>query len=248
MRTATVSIPVRQAAGAYDRVFYSSMALVMALIVFAGFAPTYYLRAYFGGPVTVSGSTSLTPLTHLHGVLFTGWVLLFLVQTALVARGRVALHRRLGLAGVVLAAAMIAVGVSTAISGAARGLAPAGVDPLVFLIIPLSDMLLFGGFVAAAAWQRRNREAHKRLMLLAYVSIIVAAVARLPGVVSYGPPAFFGLSFLFIVFGIGYDKASRGRVHPVYLWGGALLLVSVPLRLVLAGTGVWRALAEFLVR
>jgi hypothetical protein len=49
------------------------MAVVMALAVFAGFAPTYYLRAYFGR-ATVTGGTSLTPLAHLHGALFTSWV------------------------------------------------------------------------------------------------------------------------------------------------------------------------------
>ena len=57
-------------------------------------------------------------------------------------------------------------------------------------MIPLSDMLFFGGFVAAALLLRANREAHKRLMLMAYVSVIVAAVARFPGVLPLGPLAF----------------------------------------------------------
>jgi hypothetical protein len=249
MTTVTVSTAARQAAaGAYDRVFYSGMAIAMALTVFIGFAPTYYLRAYFGAPVTVSGSTALTPLAHLHGVLFTAWVLLFIVQTALVAGRRVAVHRRLGLAGAGLAAAMSAVGVSTAVSAAARGLAPEGIDPLAFLAVPLFDIVLFAGFVTAALWMRRNKEAHKRLMLLAYVSIITAAIARLPGVVTYGPLAFFGLTFGFVLCGILYDLASRRRVHRVYLWGGSLFVLSVPLRLFIAGTAAWRAFAEFLVR
>jgi hypothetical protein len=223
------------------------MAILMALTVFAGFAPTYYLRGYFGAPATFSGNTALTPLMQVHGALFTGWVLLFIVQTALVASRRVAVHRRLGIAGVVLAAAMIAVGVQTAIAGAARGSAPPGIDPLVFLVVPLFDMLLFAGFVAAAVRMRRNKEAHKRLMLLAYVSIITAGIARLPGVLPYGPLMFFGLSFIFILLGVGYDLASRRRVHPVYLWGGMVLVVSVPLRLAVSSTQAWRAFAAFLV-
>jgi hypothetical protein len=223
------------------------MAIAMALTVFIGFAPTYYLRAYFGAPVTVSGTTSLTPLAHLHGVLFTGWVLLFIVQTALVATHRVAVHRRLGMAGAWLAAAMVVVGVSTAIAGAARGAAPPGVDPLAFLAVPLFDMALFAGFVTTAILWRRHKETHKRLMLLAYVSIIVAAAARLPGVVSYGPLAFFGLAFVFALCGALYDLASRGRVHRVYLWGGAVLLVSVPARLAISETAAWRTFAEFVV-
>ena len=85
-------------------------------------------------------------------------------------------------------------------------------------------------------------------MLLAYVSIVVAAVGRLPGVLPLGPPAFFGLSFLFVVVAGIYDFVTRRRVHRVYLWGGALLLISVPLRLALSRTDAWRAVAEQLTR
>jgi len=86
-------------------------------------------------------------------------------------------------------------------------------------------------------------------MLLAYISIIVPAIARLPGVLPLlGAPGSFGLSLLFVVVAGAYDYLSRGRVHKVYLWGGALIVVSVPLRLFISGTGAWRALAESLTR
>jgi len=222
------------------------MAIALALTAFIGFAPTYYLRSLFGAPVTVSGSTSLTPLAHVHGAVFTGWVLLFIAQTSLVATHRVAVHRRLGIAGGVLAATMTIVGVATALRAAARGAAPPGVDPLVFLAIPLGDMVVFPIFVSAALWLRRDKEAHKRLMLLAYISIIVAAVARLPGVLALGPLGFFGLTFLFLLAAIVYDFLSRRRVHPAYLWGGALLVASVPLRLFVSGTPAWKSVARFL--
>lgn len=248
MTTVAVSQAAQpRATGAYDRIFYTGMAILMALTVLVGFGPTYYLRTYFGPSASFSGATTLTPLMHVHGALFTGWVLLFIVQTALVAGRRVALHRRLGIAGVLLAAAMIAVGTSTAIAAAARGSAPPGVAPLAFLAIPLFDMIMFAGFITAALRMRRNKEAHKRLMLLAYVSIITAAVARIPGVLPYGPLAFFGLSLLFVAAGVIYDVASRGRVHPAYAWGGALLALSVPVRLAISGTEAWRRFAEFLV-
>jgi hypothetical protein len=247
-QTVSASMPRAAAPGAYDRVFYSGMAIAMALTVFVGFAPTYYLRGYFAGGATVTGSATLTPLVHVHGALFTGWVLLFIVQTALVAGGRVAVHRRIGVAGAVLAALMVVAGARTAIAAAAAGSAPPGADPLEFLAIPLFDMLLFPLFVGAAVWRRRDREAHKRLMLLAFISIIVAAVARLPGVLPQGPFVFFGLAFVFLLFGVLYDLASRRRVHGVYLWGGALLAVSVPLRLMISGTPAWRGLAELLTR
>ena len=206
-------------ASAHDRLFYGGMAIAMALVVFSGFAPTYYMRFLSGGPrATVSGGP-FTSLVHLHGALFTAWVLLFVAQTALVASHRVALHRRLGVAGAILAAAMILVGTSTAVAAAKRGGAPPGVDPLAFLAIPIFDMVLFTSFVTAALFLRRNKETHKRLMLLAYISIIVAAVARLPGVLPLGPLAFFGLGYLLVVVAVGYDLMSRRRVHKAYLWG-----------------------------
>jgi uncharacterized membrane protein YoaK (UPF0700 family) len=109
-------------------------------------------------------------------------------------------------------------------------------------------MVLFAGFVIAALVKRRDKETHKRLMLLAYVTIIVAAVARLPGMLAVGPPAFFGGALLFILAGAIYDRVSRGRVHKAYIWGGLIFVASVPLRLAFSGTGAWRAFAEFLTR
>jgi hypothetical protein len=231
----------------YDRLFYSAMALALALLVVAGFAPTYYTGFLSGGPSTTVSGRPFTPLVHLHGALFTAWVLLFIVQTTLIASRRVSLHRKLGTVGALLAAAMVVAGTSLAISSAARGGAPPGIEPLPFLAIPLFDMVLFATFVTSAIVLRRNKEAHKRLMLLAYVSLVGAAAARLPGPPP-GPFAFYGIAFLFVVAGALYDLLSRRRVHPAYLWGGALIAVSVPTRLVISSTGAWRTIAEFLTR
>jgi hypothetical protein len=231
-----------------DRLFYGSMAVAMALTVFAGFAATYYGRFFTGGPTATLSGGPFTALVHIHGALFTAWVILFIVQTALISSRRVAVHRRLGVAGAVLAAAMVVAGCLTAIATARRGAAVPGMDPLAFLVIPLFDMVLFAGFIGAALARRRDKEAHKRLMLLAYVSIIVAAVARLPGVIALGPPAFFGLTLLFVVAGVVYDFVSRRRVHPVYVWGGVLLIVSIPVRLGIANTEAWLAFARLLTQ
>jgi hypothetical protein len=234
--------------GAYDRLFFSGIAAAMALTVAVGFSSTYYLRFFDGGPrLTVSGGP-MTPLVHLHAVLFSAWILLFVVQTTLIASRRAAIHRRLGVLGAALAAAMIVVGMTTARAAAARGSAPAGVDPLAFMAVPIFDIILFTGFVTAALVRRRNREAHKRLMILASVSIITAAIARVPGLNVGTPLVFFSIAFLFVIAGAVYDFVSRRRVHGVYLWGGALFALSVPLRLALSDTSLWRAFAEWFVR
>jgi len=233
--------------GKYDRVFYSGIAIAMAVTVVSGFGPTYYYGALQSGPLATVSGGPMTLLIHTHGLLFTAWVLLFVVQTTLVAQHKVAVHRRLGIAGGVLAALMVVAGTLTALKTAARGAAPTSPDPLSFLAIPLTDMVLFSSFVIIALRQRKNREAHKRLMLLAYVSIIVAAVARLPGMLTLGPPAFFGVGLSFMIAGVVYDLVTRRRVHPVYIWGGSALLLSVPLRLAISNTAAWKSFAASIV-
>lgn len=247
MAQVVVEAPSQRTRARYDRLFYSSMAIGMALTVLIGFGPTYYTRLFGHAPMETFSGEPITLLVHTHGLLFTAWVLLFIVQTALVAQRRVAIHRRIGIAGALLAGSMVVAGTLAALKMAARGVAPPGIHPLSFALIPLSDMFLFAVFIAAALRMRANREAHKRLMLLAYVSIIGAAVARLPGVLPLGPLAFFGLAFVFILIGIIYDRLSRHRVHPAYLWGGGLLVLSVPLRLAVSSTNAWKSLAQILV-
>lgn len=237
----------RVAPGSTDRIFYTGIATAMALTVLGGFGSTYYFRLPSGTPATLTGGP-ITPTLHLHALLFTGWVLLFLVQAALVAGRRLKVHRRLGYASMALAAAMVVVGLRTAIESAARGAAPSGVDALTFLAVPVFDLVLFTGFVSAAFVKRRDKESHKRLMLLAYVSIITAAIARIPGVLGLGPPVFFGLSFLFVVAGMVYDRVSRGRIHRAYAWGAPIIALSVPLRLAVSGTPAWQAFAAWLTR
>ena len=225
-----------------ERVFFTSMAAAMAITVFAGFARTYYLKPLFGTP-------QLTPLLHLHGIVFTSWILLFITQTTLVAGNRTRVHRRLGIVGAVIATLMVIIGTGTAIYRAASGPTQlTGPDPLVFLVVPLGDMLLFSTLVVAGFYFRRRPDVHKRMMLFATVAILPAAVARLPGVVQYGPLAFFGLADLFIVACLAYDLVVRRRVHRATVLGGLLIIVSQPLRLMIGGTGAWLTFATWLTQ
>ena len=246
MTTAAVTPSRAVPVAASDRKFYSGIAILMAVIVFVGFAPTFYLRSYFGAPTTITGATTLVPMTIVHALVFTSWVLLFVVQTSLVASRRVALHRRLGIAGVVLAALMAVVGLTTAFGAASRGSTAPGFTPIEFLVVPFFDIVLFVGFITAAVLRRREKEAHKRLMLLAYVSIIPAAVARIRGLMVLGP-ALFLLAFMLPLAGVVYDYRSRGRVASVYWWGLAILLLSVPLRIAISSTPAWQSFAAALI-
>jgi hypothetical protein len=224
-----------------EHTFYLGMTIAMVVTVFAGFAPTYYLRPYFI-------QSPLQPLLHLHGLIFTSWVVLFIVQTTLVAAKRVNTHRRLGIAGGVIASLMIIVGVTTAIIRASQGATPpGGPPPEVFLVVPLGDMLVFAILVGAGFYFRRQPDMHKRLMILATIGILAAAVARLPfSIMQAGPLAFFGLTDLFIVPVIIFDLVTLRRVHRATMLAAGLIIISQPLRMLIGGTGAWLAFATWL--
>jgi hypothetical protein len=225
------------------RRFYVGMAIAIALTVFIGFARSYYLKSWYG-------TGELTGLQHLHGALFTTWTLFFLSQTVLVARGRTYLHRRMGVAGAVLAALVVVVGLTIAITRARTGPSPIpGISALSFLAIPFFDMVVFAILVSAAVYFRHRLEAHKRLMTLAMIALLAAPIARMRFLpLPPGPPTFFGLSDLFIVALLVFDLTTRRKVHPATIWGGLLVVASQPLRLILAGTPAWLAFAGWLTR
>jgi len=224
-----------------ERLFYIGMVVAIVITVFAGFSRTFFLRPYFQ-------TQPLIPLLILHGVVFSSWIVLLVTQTTLVATKRTRTHMRLGIAGGLLATLMIVIGTVTAIVRA-KGPSPVpGVNPLSFLTIPLGDMLVFATLVGMAFYFRRRADMHKRLMLLATIAILPAAVARLPFafIQQYGPLAFFGLSDLSIVPCLIYDIVTRRRPHRATVLGGALIVISHPLRLVIGNTHAWLAFATWL--
>jgi FtsH-binding integral membrane protein len=223
-----------------DRLFFSGMALASALILFLGFLPSYFYRSAELPP--------LTPLYQLHGALFTAWIVLLVAQTALVAGGRTDIHRTLGVAGAVLAAVVFIVGVAVSVETLRRNGGPPGGDPRKFFAIPLGDIIVFGVLVGAAILQRQQSDTHKRLMLLATISLLTAAAARFLRQVGMGgaPNLFYGTD-VFVLALVIYDLVSRGRVHPATLWGGAMVVGFKPLLFyAVAVTPPWLALADAL--
>ena len=226
----------------HDRKFFSGMALAALLTVVAGFAPSYFLKTHFGSP-------ALSPLLHVHGALFTSWMVLFLVQALLVAVKRTDLHRRLGLAAGLVAVAMPLVGVVVAIDAARRGVTPpGGPPPLVFLSVRLGDLVVFSSLVATGFAFRRQSDIHKRLMLLATIGLLTPAIARMPLISGGGPLVYFGLTDVFVAACLVYDRVTLGRFSRAFLWGGLFLVASQPLRLAIAFTPAWHAFAGWLTR
>ena len=225
-----------------ERRLYKLAAILIPLIVLAGFARTYYLKPFFHTP-DLPGR-----IVHLHGIVMTAWVMLFIVQISLVARRRTRIHQRLGIIGGVLATLVVVVGILTALYAAARDAGP-GPPALSFLIIPIGDMLIFSLLIGLALYYRRKRDVHKRLMLLAAINLLTPAIARIPlsFITNGGPLAFFGLTDLCLVGAVAFDTFRNRRLHPVFLWGSIFLIAMQPLRLLLAGTNAWMNFAATLV-
>lgn len=221
-------------------------------IAFLGFAPTYWLPL-------AAGAFKANPVVHIHGLAFFSWTLFFLVQAWLVASGRTARHRSVGLIGISLATVMTMLGILAAINqmkGAiAIGQADAG---KAFAIVPLAGLAFFAVAVAIAIANVRRPEMHRRLMLLASVSILDAPIARwfLTFLAPPGPPgpppvaADIGptaVTWLLLGFAIFHDWRRTGRPHPVYLIGGPALVALKLAQIPLSTTAAWKSAAEWVL-
>jgi uncharacterized membrane protein len=226
-----------------DRRLAIAIAVFVPLVIFIGFARSYYLKTLFGFPPLPS------LLVHIHAAIMTAWVALFAVQVGLVASHRTRLHMKLGILGSVLALLVFVSGILVSLAAAARGSAIPGWEPLPFLVIPLGDILAFGALVGTAIYYRRKLDTHKRLMLLSALNLMPAAVARIPldFIQSNGALAFYGLPDLCVVAVVAYDTIKQRRLHPAYFWGASLLILSHPLRIMLADTDIWLRIADSVV-
>jgi hypothetical protein len=222
------------------RVFFGAIAAAAAITVFAGFAPTYFLKQVYGTP-------ALSGLLHVHGAAFSSWIVLLIVQTMLVAAGRTDIHRRLGVAGGVLAAGMTVLAYFVSVDAARRGSTIPGMSPLAFLAIPFATVVVFPSVVSAALWYRRRPDIHKRLMVVSTAELLPAAVGRLPFVVNAGPLGFFGGADLVIVAIAIYDYATLRRLHPATLYGGLFIIASQVIRVLVTASPAWTSFAQWLL-
>ena len=225
-----------------DRAFYIAMSLAAIVSVFAGFARTYFLRSRFS-------PNTLPFYVHVHGAAFTTWIALFVAQTVLIASRRTDVHRKVGWVAAALAALMIPIALTTAVISGQRNVAEGNVvGARTFLAVPIFSMAVFLVLMAAAVYYRDRPETHKRLMLLATINILDAAIARWPlAFVSSTTWMYYVITDVFILAAIGYDAASRKRISPAYLWGGLLIVAAQFGRELIGRTGAWQAFAQMIV-
>ncbi len=233
----------------FDRCLYLGASLIFLALVFWTFARSFYLRPFFATP-------PLSALLHIHGTVMTGWVVLLVAQTSLIAAHRVQWHRRLGAFGAVWAALVVLIGSITTLHAAARevrGHTDFAASQVIITSLDLLQMLFFAGFVAIAIWQRYRPDYHKRLMLLTIACMLPDALARLP--VSFMTRAtetelnlriMVGLD-VFMLVCLGVDTIWHRRLHPAFAWGALLFVGAFHVALYVTQTRVWVAFAESLL-
>jgi len=239
---ATAALPVIRWKN--DRIFYTGAGLFIAIVTFTGFAQSYYLSRWLEPP---ANTPTITALLAVHAAVFTAWILLMVVQPLLIATKNRKLHRKLGYGGAGIAASMVVFGNLAAIATMDGGFVGFG-DPHAFYAIPFFDINSFAVVVGLAVLWRNQAERHKRLILLANVAILSAAVARIPlaSVQAGAPFTFILFPFVIVIAGALYDKLSRRRVHPVWIWGGIGMLVTKLMVLPVMGSAPWLAFAKFM--
>lgn len=224
--------------------FFPLIALALAAVIVAGFTRTYYLRAFFEVP-------PISTLVHLHGIVFSAWLVLFVVQTRLIARQNYRLHMKVGIAGAVLAALVVVVGVVTALVGAhdTVRIRPMGFSGHQFLIFPLSGIVFFAVCVAAGISLRKRADLHKRLMILGMVAVLGPPVARLIRLAGGGEHFLAwqtAVTAAFVAWALLHDWFRNRMVHPVFAIGGLVLVLAWPARYAIASSDTWLAIAHML--
>jgi hypothetical protein len=228
----------RPANPAWDRAFFLVMIAVLWATVLFGFAKTYFLAGMVAAPLP-------NRLIHIHGAVFTLWMVLLTVQIGLVTAKRIRWHRALGLFGFGLACAMVVLGVLAATDALHRGSAPQGLTPETFYVIPISDMLVFSVLVFFAYRARRRPAAHKRLILIATIGLIDAAVGRWPvAFLQTNPRAQDLVPFGFLLVVMLYDLVSLRRIQRSTIWASLFVVAVHMARIPIAFTPAGRMLGK----
>lgn len=208
-------------------------ALTCALIAVIGFARSYYLKWLFGTP-------PLPVLLHVHGAIMSLWCLLFGAQTYLVATQRVRLHRRFGILGAALAILVVVVGAYATVEATAREVREHVIHQFHFLFgFNLVNLLVFAILVATALALRRRADFHKRLMLLATVTMLAPAIARIVLLFTHdGRAQILAFDFCILIF-IAADTIRHRRLHPAFGWGAVFVLGSLNLTFIELSAKWW---------
>jgi hypothetical protein len=219
------------------------MSVALIVTVATGFAPTFYMRGVYHPGVPLSR------VLRIHGIVLTSWMLLFSLQTILVARGSVALHRRLGWAMTGLAAAIILV-MSGAIIEQLRRSPPTIPAPFA-LAFGMFDVLVFATLVSLAIYWRKRADWHKRLMLSATILLVEAAVVRIVAFHGFHEPLYLMVSqyasaLFFFALCFAHDLKTGRKIHRATVLGLSLILADQIVQPIVLAWRPWTSFAQWL--
>ena len=219
--------------------FFPILSLLLIVFVFLGFAPTYYMRPANAGPIPA--------YLHIHGAAMTAWYVLLLLQTTLIAMRRRAVHRRLGVAGAVIAAVIVFLNPLVVVWSVAHQSPGTPIELTALIVIgDLLVMAIFAILAALAIHWRRYPETHSRMLILASIAVAGPALGRfslnLAGTPLPGVIALMLLPLLVVV----HDRVLMKRVHPVSAWGTAAIIGSLVLSIAMANSPAGPAIVRWL--
>lgn len=233
-----MSHPPKQLPGKrYDRYFFAAVTVALLITAFAGFARTYYL-------VGLSSAKLPAPIVHVHAVLQSAWMLLLLAQMLLVSANRVPLHRKLGIAGSLLAAVMVPVAVIV-VANQLHRFASQGNSALSFSLVPLWEVFNFAVLAGSAITLRRHSVAHKRLIILATIAMMPAAVSRIPVLLIKQWTPWEVIAFVVAI--AAYDIWSMRRIHAATLAGAGLIGAFLFGCMHFGHTAAWHVVARWML-
>jgi hypothetical protein len=147
----------------------------------------------------------------------------------------------------VYAALMVPLGLLAATDSLVRGKMSFGRDPRAFYLVPTSEIIVFGILVAFAFYYRRIPSTHKRLIYIANVTLLLAAVARWPitGIYRNNPAAALVTNVFLVGLAI-YDYYSSGKVYRSTIYASLFLMFVQQARAPLARTELWMSIATYI--
>src|SRR4051812_2012346 len=226
-----------------EHVFFGAMAWLIALIVFIGFARTYYLASAFGAKPLAA------PIVHIHAAVFTCWIAMLIAQTSLVGMGRADIHRRLGLLGLGLAPVVVILGVVVAFEMLNRFAPVRTVDSPLIFAVALSEIAGFAVPVYFGFRLRRQSPVHKRLVMIGTIAMTTAGFGRWPvAFLLHRPLPAMLAAFTLLSLMMGFDVKATGRVQRATALGAAWVVFIELGGFAIGHTAAWHGLAAYLVR
>jgi hypothetical protein len=220
--------------------------LVIAIVGF--FAALIGFAKTFIAPMA-AGTFFAPKVIYIHGAFAFSWIILFFIQTFLIHSKKYNTHQTLGIVGIFIACGaavtMLPAGMYEAHKGLAQGLGDTAISGIVGAV---TSAIMFLGIVIAGVLNRKRGPIHKRLMLLATLVVLWPAWFRFRHYFpSVGRPEIWFAVVLadsWIIISCIWDKWRNGRVHPVFAYVGAFIILEHTFEVIYFDSPAWRVVAK----